>query len=146
MNAGNVRRLKMPVSPLRSIACVLALAPLLPAAAEEISHYNGEQLYHRFCASCHGESGEGDGPVAAFFKIAPPDLTTVSRRRGGQFPADDLRRIIDGRDIRGPHGSPQMPVWGMELYYADTGNPDKQRQVDELIDRLVEYLREIQKK
>jgi hypothetical protein len=38
-----------------------------------------------------------------------------------------------------------MPVWGMELYYADTGNPDTQKQVEELIDRLVEYLRTIQK-
>jgi hypothetical protein len=39
-----------------------------------------------------------------------------------------------------------MPVWGMELFYADTGNPDKQQQVETLIDRLVEYLRGIQKK
>jgi mono/diheme cytochrome c family protein len=127
-------------------AADLVDVPVASAPAEEISHYDGEQLYHRFCAACHGETGEGDGPVASFFKVAPPDLTTVARRRGGEYPADDMRRIIDGRDIRGPHGSRQMPVWGMEFYYADTGNPDKQRQVEELIDRLVEYLRKIQMK
>ncbi len=128
------------------LGTLLTLAPLAPASAEELSHYNGEQLYHRFCASCHGERAEGDGPVASFFKIAPPDLTHLATRRGGQYPAEDVRKIIDGRDARGPHGSRQMPVWGMELYYADTGNPDKQKQVEELIDRLVEYLRTIQKK
>jgi mono/diheme cytochrome c family protein len=131
---------------LRPLVCLLVLAPLASAPAEEISHYNGEQLYHRFCAACHGEGGEGDGPVASFFKVAPPDLTTLARRRGGEYPADDVRRIVDGRDIHGAHGSRQMPVWGMELFYADTGNPDKQQQVETLIDRLVEYLRGIQKK
>jgi mono/diheme cytochrome c family protein len=134
------------VRAFKILGSLLALAPLASAPAEEISHYNGEQLYQRFCASCHGEKAEGDGPVAAFFKIAPPDLTAIAKRRGGQFPADEIRKIIDGRDVRGPHGSRQMPVWGMELYYADTGNPDKQQQVEALIDRLVEYLRKIQKK
>jgi hypothetical protein len=38
-----------------------------------------------------------------------------------------------------------MPVWGMEFYYADTGNPDQQVQVETLIERLVEYLRKLQK-
>jgi mono/diheme cytochrome c family protein len=127
------------------LASLLALAPLASAPAEEISHYNGEQLYYRFCASCHGESAEGDGPVASYFKLVPPDLTVLAKRRGGQFPAEEIGKIIDGRDIRGPHGSRQMPVWGMEFYYADTGNPDKQREVEELVDRLVEYLRKIQK-
>jgi mono/diheme cytochrome c family protein len=129
-----------------AFACLVVLAPFASAPAEEISHYNGEQLYQRFCAACHGEGGEGDGPVAAFFKVTPPDLTTLARRRGGQYPADDVRRIIDGRDISGAHGTRTMPVWGMELFYADTGNPDKQQQVETLIDRLVEYLRGIQEK
>jgi mono/diheme cytochrome c family protein len=130
----------------RILGSLLALAPLASAPAEEISHYNGEQLYYRFCASCHGETAEGDGPVASFFKLAPPDLTYLAKRRGGQYPAEEVASIIDGRDIHGPHGSRKMPVWGMELYYADTGNPDKQKQVEELIDRLVEYLRNLQKK
>jgi mono/diheme cytochrome c family protein len=128
------------------LGSLLTLAPLALASAEELSHYNGEQLYYRFCAACHGEQAEGNGPVASFFKIAPPDLTRLATRRGGKYPAEEVRKIIDGRDVRGPHGSRQMPVWGMELYYADTGNPDKQKQVEELIDRLVEYLRTIQKK
>jgi mono/diheme cytochrome c family protein len=125
--------------------CVLALAPLGEASAEEISHYNGQQLYARFCAACHGEKGEGDGDVAPFFKLTPPDLTRLAKRRGGQFPVEEVRSIIDGRTYKGPHGTRNMPIWGMEFSYADTGPPDKQKQVDSLIDRLVQYLRSIQK-
>lgn len=133
---------------LRRIAWLgswLLFAVLSTASAETLSHYSGEQLYYRFCAACHGEQAEGNGPVAAFFKIAPPDLTRIAKRRGGQYPAEDIRKIIDGRDARAAHGTRQMPVWGMEFYYADTGNPDQQVQVEELIDRLVEYLRKLQK-
>ncbi len=128
------------------LGSLLTLVPLASASAEDLSHYNGKQLYYRFCAACHGEQAEGNGPVAPFFKLEPPDLTGLAKRRGGQYPAEDIRKIIDGRDVPGPHGSRQMPVWGMEFYYADTGNPDKQKQVEVLIDRLVEYLRTIQKK
>jgi len=127
------------------LLCVLVLAPLATASAEEISQYNGEQLFSRFCASCHGDKGEGNGPVAPFFKLSPPDLTQLAKRRGGEFPADDVRRVIDGRTSKGPHGTRNMPIWGMELRFADTGNPDKQKPVETLIDRLVEYLRSIQK-
>lgn len=128
------------------LGALFTLVPHVPTSAEELSHYNGEQLYFRYCASCHGEQAEGDGPVGSFFKIAPPDLTRLALRNGGQYPAENVRKVVDGRDVRGAHGSRQMPVWGMEFYYADSGNPDKQTQVEVLIDRLVEYLRTIQKK
>jgi mono/diheme cytochrome c family protein len=126
------------------LLCVLALAPVAAASAEEISKYNGEQLFARFCASCHGDKGEGNGPVAPFFKLSPPDLTRLAKRRGGEFPADDVRRVIDGRTYKGPHGTRNMPIWGMELRFADTGNADKQKPVETLIERLVEYVRSIQ--
>jgi mono/diheme cytochrome c family protein len=126
------------------LGCVL-FAALTSASADPLSHYSGEQLYHRFCAACHGERAEGNGPVAASFKLAPPDLTRIAKRRGGQYPAEEIRKIIDGSEARAAHGTRTMPVWGMEFYYADTGNPDQQVQVETLIERLVEYLRKLQK-
>jgi mono/diheme cytochrome c family protein len=115
-----------------------------PAWSEDLSQYTGEELYQRFCAACHGKGGEGDGTVAAYFKMAPPDLTRLATRHGGSFPADDLRRIIDGRNAPGPHGSRQMPVWGVAFYY-ETRERDKEEAVAQVVDRLVEYLRTIQK-
>jgi len=127
------------------LLCMLALAPVAEAFAEEISQYDGKQLYSRFCASCHGDKGEGNGPVAPFFKLTPPDLTLLAKRRGGEFPTEDVRGIIDGRNYKGPHGTRNMPIWGMELRFADTGNSDNQQPVETLIERLVQYLRSIQK-
>ncbi len=135
----SARRFMMPT-------ILLALAPFTLASAEELSGYDGKQLYFRFCAACHGELADGNGPVAAYFKIAPPDLTRLAKRRGGTYPADEVRKTIDGRVDASVHGSRQMPVWGYEFYFADSGNPDKQTQVEELIDRLVEYLRTVQVK
>ena len=127
------------------LVCALLLMPVAKASAEEISHYSGEQLFARFCAACHGDKAEGNGPVAPFFKLAPPDLTRLAARRGGKFPTEDVRNIIDGRKNTGAHGARNMPIWGMEFQYADTGSPEKQKQVEALIDRLVQYLRSIQR-
>jgi len=48
-----------------------------PAVAyQAISVTNGATLYQESgCAACHGESGHGDGPVAAELNPPPPDLT-----------------------------------------------------------------------
>lgn len=127
-------------------ACLLLLtATFAPAAlAEDLSGYSGAQLFQRFCASCHGKGGQGDGPVAPFFKLLPPDLTQLARRSGGQYPAEKVRRIIDGREVSLPHGAREMPVWGLELALAGGESAEARKQADRSISLLVEYLRTIQ--
>lgn len=123
---------------------MLSVLSLRVACAEELSGYTGAQLYQRFCASCHGTHAAGNGPVASFFKIAPPDLTQLTHRNGGQFPEERVRKIIDGRSSVLPHGTRSMPVWGFE-FAAAAGNTDAAREQSKaLIDRLVDYLRSIQ--
>lgn len=68
--------------------------------------------YQRYCASCHGEQGRGDGPLALQLKTLPADLTQLARLNGGQFPYVKVRAVIDGRSVLGPHGPAEMPVWG----------------------------------
>ena len=69
------------------------------------------------CASCHGHSGRGDGPVQSFLVKPPSDLTTITQRHGGKFPQELMWEVIDGRwsGDGGPHGSREMPVWGQEF-------------------------------
>lgn len=69
------------------------------------------------CASCHGVSGKGDGPVHSFLVKPPTDLTTIAQRHGGAFPLELMWEVIDGRWSAevGPHGSREMPVWGTEF-------------------------------
>ncbi len=134
-------------TPLASLIAVLLLVlASVPARAQDYSSYTGAQLYKRFCSSCHGDYARGDGPVAKSFKVEVPDLTRIAHRHGGTFPAEQIRKIIDGRTTLPPHGSRQMPVWGFDFYLEtqNAGYPDPQRRTDDLIARLTEYLRTIQ--
>lgn len=112
----------------------------VPGWGHENSGYTGSGLYQAYCASCHGVKGKGDGPVASSFRVSVPDLTRIAAREGGSFPAEQVRKIIDGRTAVPAHGSPAMPVWGLE-FRDDT---PKQKHVRELVDLLVDYLRSLQ--
>ena len=130
---------------------ITALSLQLAACASqptqrELMQMSGLEMYQSLCASCHGVGGEGDGPVAPLIKIHVPDLTRMAHREGGEFPAADIQRTIDGRFEHPAHGPRDMPVWGWQLYRSETTNdPAERARVDALIDRLVDYLRSIQK-
>ena len=49
------------------------LRPAVPYAASSIAH--GQEIYRASCASCHGVSGQGDGPAGAGLSPRPADLT-----------------------------------------------------------------------
>lgn len=131
-------------------AALLTLPAGLQAAdIDPFTDYSGAQLFGRFCASCHGSLGFGDGPVAPTLKVMIPDLTELSKRSGGRFPEDRVREVIDGRAVLPAHGSRPMPVWGYELE-AQAGAGDEpmahpRDAAQTLIDRLVDHLRSMQR-
>lgn len=52
-------------------------APDNPVPATEASILRGEQLYALNCQMCHGTTGEGTGPIAAFLvNFKPANLTS----------------------------------------------------------------------
>jgi mono/diheme cytochrome c family protein len=106
--------------------------------------YSGVRLYQTYCSSCHGLTGRGDGPVEPLIRGGVPDLTRISARREGKFPAEEIRRIIDGREPFIAHGTAQMPVWGFEFYSQDGDAERARAQADRMMGRLVEYLETIQ--
>ena len=119
---------------------------VLPGAvfAQVIDEYSGQETYMRYCAACHGESGQGDGPVASGLPIAVPDLTRLQARKGDVFPEDVLRKIIDGREVVIVHGTRFMPVWGYEFWVEEGADDAAQERVDTIVENLIEYLRSIQ--
>ncbi|HEU4624104.1 MAG TPA: cytochrome c [Steroidobacteraceae bacterium] len=132
-----------------AISLALTLAAMsscttMSAYSVRPQEYSGVRLYQVFCSSCHGLTGHGDGPLQPLLKSGVPDLTQLSQRNGGKFPAEQVRQIIDGRTVVAAHGSREMPVWGFE-FYGDVANDELARkQADETIQRLVDYLRSIQ--
>ncbi len=112
--------------------------------AVTLADYSGEEIFMKYCAACHGESGRGDGPVARGLATAVPDLTAITRRYGG-FPTTVVRDTIDGRGARiDAHGTRTMPVWGYEFWVEEGGDAVAQREMKEVITKLVDYIRSIQ--
>ncbi|HYM34623.1 MAG TPA: cytochrome c [Steroidobacteraceae bacterium] len=115
------------------------------AAAVDLSSYNGEQLFRRFCASCHGTDAQGNGSVSSSLAVVVPDLSRIAKRHGGKFPNERIHQIIDGRLTRPPHGTRDMPVWGWELSRVDGDDDAARERTEAVIAKMVEYLRSIQK-
>jgi mono/diheme cytochrome c family protein len=105
----------------------------------------GEQVYLRYCASCHGSDGRGTGPAAAALRVPPPDLTQIAERYGGTFPDDWIYQSIDGRVLVGAHGTREMPVWGVALWREQGAEVAAGLKTEAVIDRLVDWLRSIQR-
>lgn len=102
---------------LLSAGCVLTVANghveppdfgLDPIAA-------GRRAYATCCASCHGLEARGDGPVGPALRTAPPDLTWLAERNGGDFPRDYVIAVVTGGAAIPAHGTRDMPVWSDRL-------------------------------
>lgn len=112
----------------------------------------GRVEYEHQCASCHGTTARGDGPLRPFLTRAPSDLATLAQRHGGKLPEQQVRQMIDGRAMTepGPHGTREMPVWGQrfreEAQETRMGRWMPERQVRQRLDTLIAYLESLQVK
>jgi mono/diheme cytochrome c family protein len=106
---------------------------------------NGKQMYKSYCASCHGEYGKGNGPVAPALKQQPADLSVLSKNNGGKFPSEHVAAVLDfGADTLA-HGNSIMPVWGPILSKMDSSDP--QVNIKALrISNLSRYIESLQQK
>jgi mono/diheme cytochrome c family protein len=70
----------------------------------------GKQLFDRYCATCHGDGGKGDGQNASNLNPNVPDLTTSKNVADATY----VRRVIaEGSAAVGR--SPLSPPWGRSL-------------------------------
>ena len=93
-----------------SIVALAVIACVEEASAQAMEFGKGEYL--RSCASCHGPSGKGDGPIAKSLTKKPADLTRLAENNQGVFPISRVYDVIDGRVQVIIHGPREMPVWG----------------------------------
>lgn len=136
------RRLVLWLSVVTSITMTLAgqtqvqQTPLLV-----LESMTGRDTFEFYCASCHGRSGRGDGPVAPALGTQPADLTTLARRNDGVFPRERVASFVAGtsRPLTA-HGSSDMPVWGPTFRALDPSDV----RVKLRIDNVVGYLETLQ--
>ena len=128
---------------------VLGLAGVHSAGAQTASLEFGKFEYMNSCATCHGDNGKGNGPVAELLNAAPADLTQLQKKNGGVFPVSATYSMIEGSaDIRA-HGSREMPAWGARYRERVANDPEMGLIAAEQYPRmrilaLIEYISQIQ--
>jgi mono/diheme cytochrome c family protein len=99
---------------LGMVGVSLAVAPIAANAAGDAA--KGKVLFETNCASCHGTSGKGDGPVGAALQPPPRNFTVAdfkfdANKDGKPGEDEDLLLVItNGAAAYG--GSPLMAPWG----------------------------------
>ena len=94
-----------------------------PLKGSAKSAKEGKQIFSTYCAVCHGDKGEGNGPSASALNPKPKNLT-----------AEEVQDQTDGAIFwKITTGNPPMLSWKSSL-------TDKQRW------ELVDYIRELKKK
>jgi mono/diheme cytochrome c family protein len=132
---------------LKVAGSVLSLAAMLsvsqPALSANDDVAEGHRYFVQYCASCHGQDGLGDGPVAKSLSRPPANLRMLGDKYGMPLPAHRIAELIDGRDSARAHGSHEMPVWGEKLYEVGQGERGEYG-IGEVIGKIIAYLDTIQ--
>lgn len=103
---------------------------------------SGQQMFRAYCADCHGDQGKGNGPLVSILKMAPPDLTSLSKRNSGKFPYDRVYQTIVGESQSAAHGSREMPIWGPVFRSMGKGRKDETKL---RMQTLTSYIASLQK-
>lgn len=120
------------------VGTALWMAPP-PQQADRDSN-SGAYVYRTFCASCHGQTGKGDGPAASTLLREPPDLTMLSQRNGGVFPRADVIAVLEGSRRVPGHEAGGMPDW-QDIFRRELRS---ERLVRERLERLASYIEALQ--
>lgn len=100
----------------------------------------GSELYHFYCANCHGEDARGR-PATPAMRTASTDLTRLAAKSGGTFPREAVRALLAKGPMKSAaHGTTDMPVWGAIFRAFDKNDT----MADVRIDNLVSYIESIQ--
>jgi mono/diheme cytochrome c family protein len=120
-----------------------ALCVSRPALAAGNDVSEGHRYFVRYCASCHGQDGLGDGAVAKSLARPPANLRKLGDKYGVPLPTHRIAELIDGRDTVRAHGNRDMPVWGERLYALGHGEKGEAG-IGEVIAKIIAYLGSIQ--
>ena len=131
--------------PLGMIALFGLAACVLPKAQGE-EQTTGAADFAAFCSGCHGAGGRGDGEMAADLATQPADLTQLSAKNGGTFPATRVMAQIWGY-TGGKDGGRVMPKFAAlldgELVPYDGGDGIASPTPIRLVE-LAEYVKALQ--
>ena len=110
---------------------------------QQTSAASGKDMYDAYCAPCHGTDGKGNGPAASAMKSAPVDLTQLTKKHDGKYPAAYVAGVLRFGSGPASHGSADMPVWGPLFRSLDKYHDTVEQQ---RVSNLVNYIETLQAK
>ena len=105
----------------------------------------GRAYYLKYCGSCHGVEGKGNGVVSRSLKVKPPDLTQLRKKHKGTFPLEKVIASIDGKLHIEAHGESRMPVWGEIFEKQALTQKDPAATSTAKVKAIAEYIATIQR-
>jgi mono/diheme cytochrome c family protein len=87
-------------------ACAFIACAFAPARAADMAA--AEQNYDRFCVTCHGPGGKGDGPAAGTLATHPADFSDCAMM--GEMSDDTMFNVIKNGGAAAGR-SKDMPAW-----------------------------------
>ena len=103
---------------MRTFLSLLAVGTIVAVAAtnSRADDTGAQGIFMTYCSTCHGPTGDGQGPVGKVLDPPPRDFTKGDFKYGGTD-QDIFDVISDGAAARG--GSPLMAPWGSVIPEAD---------------------------
>ncbi|GAA5524815.1 hypothetical protein Maes01_01374 [Microbulbifer aestuariivivens] len=124
---------------------LLKLAPALSLPAALLDTKDTVSLYQQNCAACHGQSGMGDGPLAA--QLDPPPVDFFDRARAenrsllGLY--DAISAGLEGTSMTAFTDLSDEERWSLAFYVGGLAfaapEPESDRQVALTLEQLVMY-------
>jgi mono/diheme cytochrome c family protein len=127
------------------IGCV-AHAQQTPKTRLQVNVAAGKDLFRQHCSVCHGLDAKGNGSLYdarsadKSVRVPPADLTLLSQRNTGKFPAARVRDAIYSKGPIPAHGTPDMPAWG-DVFYSLKSDP---KLLDSRVRNLTAYIESLQ--
>ena len=94
----------------------LLIGASLTSAETQGDPATGKKTYDLYCVTCHGPTGDGQGPVGKTLQPPPRDFTKGDFKFGG---ADQEIFDVISNGAAAQGGSPLMAPWGAVIPEAD---------------------------
>ncbi len=91
--------------PIRMISLIICVTNIVACTHDVVP--SGDAVFRSNCVTCHGATGEGDGPMADDLPVPPANLRGMRAANDGVFPADRVLATLYG--YRGKNAFGLMP-------------------------------------
>ena len=89
-------KLRKPYDTIENVILFIAFIAFVVLLVSAVARAeSGQQLFVQYCATCHGFSGEGNGPAGAYLSPKPRNLTKDTFKQGESF-EQILKTITEG--------------------------------------------------